>query len=85
MVSLSSRISPRTSTVILRERSSRHGGRHLGNVAHLIGEVAAHGIHRVGQILQVPATQDDGLAAELAVGADFARHARVTSDANERS
>ena len=40
MVSLSSRISPRTSTVILlREIAARDRGRHLGDVAHLAGKV----------------------------------------------
>ncbi len=49
----------------------------MRDVAHLVGEVAAHGVHRVGQIL--PGAGDaghDGLAAELAVGADLARDAR---------
>src|ERR1700679_676662 len=59
MVSLSSRISPRTSTVILR------------------GEVAAHRVDGVGEILPGAGDAgDDRLAAELAVGADLARHAR---------
>ena len=78
MVSFSCRISPRTSTVILRERSPLAiGGGHLGDVAHLAGQVAGHGVHAVGQVL--PGAGDArhrGLAAELAVGADFARHAR---------
>src|ERR1700751_3889126 len=77
MVSLSSRISPRTSTVILRQVAARDRGSHMGNVAHLIGEVAAHGIHRVGQIL--PGTGDAGhnrLTAELAIGAHLTRDAR---------
>ena len=62
---------------LARQVAARHGGRHMGDVAHLVGEVAAHGVHRVGQIL--PGAGDarhDGLAAELAVGADLARHAR---------
>src|SRR5205823_5533965 len=53
--------------------ASRHRGRDLGEIADLIGEVAAHGIDRVGQIL--PGAGDarhDRLAAELAVGADLA-------------
>ena len=32
-------------------RVARDGGRHLGDVAHLRGEVAAHGVDRVGQVL----------------------------------
>ena len=49
----------------------------MRDVAHLVGEVAAHGVDRVGQVL--PGAGDarhDGLAAELAVGADLARDAR---------
>ena len=79
MVSLSSRISPRTSTVILRDKSPRATAVVTCVMsADLVGEVAAHGVHRVGQIsFQVPATlRHDGLAAELAVGADLACHAR---------
>ena len=77
MVFLSSRISPFTSTVILRDRSPlRDGGRHLGDVAHLAGEVRRHRVDVVGQVL--PRAGDARhlrLAAELAFGADFARHA----------
>ena len=77
-VSFSCRISPRTSTVILRERSPLgDGGGHLGDVAHLGGQIAGHGVHAVGQVF--PGARDAGhlgLAAELAVGADLARHAR---------
>src|ERR1700747_1067731 len=77
MVSFNSRISPRTSTVILRERSPRgaaggvaagDGRGDLGDVADLVGQVAAHGIHGIGQVL--PGAGDAGhgrLAAELAV------------------
>jgi hypothetical protein len=43
IVSLSSRISPETLTVILRERSPRrHGRRDLGDVSDLRGQVAGH-------------------------------------------
>ena len=58
---------------LARQVAARHGGGHMRDVAHLVGEVAAHGVHRVGQIL--PGAGDAGhdrLAAELAVGADFA-------------
>src|SRR5581483_10068244 len=57
--------------------AARHGGGDVGDVAHLRGQVAAHGVHGVGEIL--PGAGDAGhdrLTAELAVGADFARHAR---------
>ncbi len=53
-----------------------HGGGHLGDVADLRGQIAGHGVHAVGQIL--PGAGDAahfGLAAQLAFGADFARHA----------
>ena len=61
---------------LARQVAARHGSRHVRDVADLVGEVAAHGVHRVGQIL--PGAGDarhDGLAAELAVGTDLARHA----------
>ena len=78
MVFFSSRISPCTSTVIFFERSPlRDGGRHVGDVAHLAGQVAGHRVHVVGQVL--PRAGDAlhlGLAAELAFGADLARDAR---------
>ena len=62
---------------LARKIAARHRRRHLRDVADLVGEVAAHGVHRVGQVL--PGAGDaghDGLAAELAVGADLARDAR---------
>ena len=62
---------------LAREIAAGHGGRHLGDVAHLAGQVAGHGVDRVGQIL--PRTGHAGhlrLAAQLAVGAHFAGHAR---------
>ena len=77
-VSLSCRISPDTFTVIFFDRSPlRHGGRHFGDVAHLAGQVAGHRVDAVGQVL--PGAGDAAhqrLTAELAFGADFARHAR---------
>ena len=78
MVFFSSRISPFTSTVIFFDRSPLgHGRGHVGDVAHLRGEVAGHEVDRVGQVL--PGAGDAlhvRLAAELAFGADLARHAR---------
>ncbi len=55
----------------------RDRGHDLGDTAHLIGQVAGHEIHAVGQIL--PGAADalhDRLAAEFSFGAHFARHAR---------
>ena len=77
-VSFSCRISPRTSTVILRDRSPLAMA--VATSAMLRtwrGQVAGHRVHAVGQVL--PGAGDArhrGLAAELAVGADLARHAR---------
>ena len=52
MVFFSSRISPFTSTVIfLRQVAVGDGGRHVGDVAHLAGQVAGHRVHVVGQVL----------------------------------
>ena len=61
----------------LRQVAIGDGGRHFGDVAHLTGQVAGHGVHGIGQIL--PGAGDAkhvGLAAEPALGPDFARHAR---------
>ncbi len=61
---------------LARQVAARHSGGDMRDVADLVGQVAAHGVDRVGQIL--PGAGDarhDGLAAELAVGADLARHA----------
>ena len=77
MVFLSSRISPFTSTVIFFDKSpERDRGRHLGDVAHLAGQVRGHGVHVVGEVLPRAAdARHLRLAAELAFGADFAGHA----------
>ena len=78
MVFFSSRISPFTSTVILRDRSPvATAVTTFGDAAHLVGQVAGHRVHVVGQVL--PDAGDAlhvGLAAELALGAHLARHAR---------
>src|SRR5262249_54381444 len=52
------------------------GGGHLGDVAHLAGEVRCHRVDVVGQVR--PDAGDAGhlgLSAELAFGADFAGYA----------
>src|SRR6185369_5967068 len=62
---------------LLREVASRDGGRDLGDVADLRGEVAGHRVDRVGQVL--PRTGDAfdvGLTAELSFRADLAGDAR---------
>src|SRR5205823_3808811 len=58
-------------------RATRDRGRDFGDVADLGGQIARHRVDAVGEIL--PGAGDAGhlgLAAQLAVGADFARHAR---------
>ena len=62
---------------LVRQVAARDGGGHLCDVADLSGEIAAHGVHRIGQIL--PGARDSRhqrLASQLALGADFTRHAR---------
>ena len=78
MVFFSSRISPFTSTVILRERSPRATAVvDFGDVADLAGQVGGHEVDVVGEIL--PGAGHAGhlrLAAQLAFGADLAGDAR---------
>ncbi len=62
---------------LLGEIALGDGRRHFGDVADLRGEVARHRVDRIGEIFPRAADAfDDGLAAELAFGADFARDAR---------
>ncbi len=61
---------------LAREVAAGHGGGDFGDVADLRGEVAGHGVYGVGEVL--PGSRHaghDGLAAQLAVRADFAGHA----------
>ena len=61
---------------LARQVAAGDRGGDVGDVADLRGQVAAHRVHGVGEIL--PGAGDaghDGLAAELAVGADLAGHA----------
>ena len=59
------------------EVAAGDGGGDFGDVADLGGEVAGHGVDGVGEVLPGSGhAGHDGLAAELAVGADFAGHAR---------
>ena len=62
---------------LLRQVAVGHRDRHLGDVAHLAGQVRGHRVDVVGQVL--PGAGDARhrrLAAELALGADLARHPR---------
>jgi hypothetical protein len=62
---------------LLRQVARRDRGRHVGDVAHLCGQVACHRVHAVGQVFpRAGHAFDLRLAAELAFGADLARHAR---------
>ena len=63
--------------ILRRQVAVRHRGGHLRDVADLSGQVAGHGVHAVRQILPGSGhAAHIGLAAQLAFGADFARHAR---------
>ena len=67
---------------LARQVAVGDGDRHVGDVAHLAGQVRRHRVDVVGEVL--PRAGDaghGGLAAELAFGADLARDARLTSDA----
>src|SRR5262249_38644273 len=58
---------------LAREVAAGDGGGDLGDVAHLDGQVADHGVDRIGKVL--PGAGDARhycLAAELALGADLA-------------
>ena len=60
---------------LLRQIARGHRGRHFGDVSHLAGQVAGHGIHVIGKVL--PGASDARhlrLAAELSFGSHFARH-----------
>ena len=78
MVFFSSRISPlHVHRDLLGQVAGRHRLRHVGDVAHLAGEVAGHGVHRVGQVLPGAGhALHSRLAAQLAFGTHFARHPR---------
>ena len=77
MVFFSSRISPlHVDGDLLRQVAVGDGRGHLGDVAHLAGQVAGHRVHAVGQVLPGAGhALHLGLAAELAFGADLAGHA----------
>src|SRR5207237_10030276 len=62
---------------LLREVAGGDGRGHLGDVAHLAGQVPGHEVHAVGQVLPGAGDAlDVGLPSELALGADLARVAR---------
>ena len=62
---------------LARQVAARDGRRHFRDVAHLRGQVARHRVDVVGQALpRARHARHLRLAAELALGADLARHAR---------
>ena len=61
----------------LRQVAARNSRRNFGDIAHLAGQVAGHGVDGVGEIF--PRSGNAGhlrLTAEFAVGTDFAGHTR---------
>ena len=78
MVFFSSRISPFTSTVILRDRSPRATAVVTSAMLRTwVVRLAGEQVDVVGQVLPGAGhARHDGLAAEPAFGADLARHAR---------
>ena len=86
MVFFSSRISPAdVDGDLLGQVALGDGGRHLGDVAHLGGQVAGHGVDRVGQVFHVPATPCTSACPPSLPSVPTSRATRVTSAANERS
>ncbi len=77
-VSLSCRISPRTSTVIFFDIVAvGHGNGHIGNVTYLCRKVTGHLVHLVGQIFpRTGYARYVGLTAELSFRSHLAGHAR---------
>ena len=78
MVFFSSRISPFTSTVILRDKSPRATAVVTSAMLRTCaGQVSGHRVDRVGQVLPGAGHAGHvGLAAQPAFGSHFARHAR---------
>jgi hypothetical protein len=86
-VFFSSRISPRASTVILRDRSPKAtAGRHVGDVSHLRRQVRRHVVHAVGQVLpRAGHAGHVGLSTQSSLRYLPLEATRVTSAANEES
>ena len=62
---------------LLRQVAVGDGGRDVGDVADLAGQVAGHEVDAVGEVFPGAGDALDlGLAAELSLGADLAGHAR---------
>src|SRR6185312_9902011 len=62
---------------LARQIASSNGGRHFGDVAHLPGQVAGHGVYRVGEIFpRTGNARHIGLTTEPPFRTDFAGDAR---------
>ena len=62
---------------LLRQVAVGDRGRDLRDLAHLVGQVGRHHVHRLGEVApRAGDVRDLRLAAQLAVGADLARDAR---------
>ena len=62
---------------LARQVATCDRGRHLGDVAHLVGKIRRHGVDVVGEVFPgACCTRYDRLATELAFRADLARDAR---------
>src|SRR5262245_49635983 len=62
---------------LLRQVAIGDGGGDVGDVAHVVHQVARHRVDALGQILPGAGDAEHvGLPAQAPVGADFARHAR---------
>ena len=70
---------------LLRQVAVRHGRGHLGDVAHLAGEVRRHRVHVVGRSFQVPPTPFTSACPPSFPSVPTSRATRVTSEANELS
>src|SRR5262249_10244495 len=62
---------------LLRQVAAGNGGGHLGDVAHLRGQVGGHSVVAGGEVLPgAGGAEDIGRAAQPPLGADLARHTR---------
>ena len=61
---------------LARQVAARHGGRHIGDVAHLGREIGGHGVNVIGEIFPRSGYAAHlSLPTQLALGSDFPGHA----------